>query len=77
MRDDDYAVMCCQHDYEPKQDVKFRGAKNEKFPKRTGLSMMLMNNAKCKLLTPEYVRTAATGLELHQFKWLSSERTDR
>ena len=21
MRDDDYAVMCCQHDYEPKQDV--------------------------------------------------------
>ena len=34
--------------------------------------MMLMNNAKCKLLTPEYVRTAS-NLELHQFKWLESE----
>ena len=73
LRDEDYAVMCCQHDYEPKQDVKFRGAKNEKFPKKNWSSMMLMNNAKCKLLTPEYVRTAS-GLELHQFKWLSSDR---
>ena len=73
LRDEDYAVMCCQHDYEPKQDVKFRGAKNEKFPKKNWSSMMLMNNAKCKLLTPEYVRTAS-GLELHQFKWLSDDK---
>lgn len=73
LRDNDYAVMCVKHDYEPKQDVKFRGAKNEKFPKKNWSSLMLMNNAKCKLLTPEYVRTAS-GLELHQFKWLESER---
>tara|TARA_Y100001937_G_scaffold92448_1_gene125181 strand:- start:2207 stop:2878 length:672 start_codon:yes stop_codon:yes gene_type:complete len=73
LRDDDYSVMCVKHEYEPKQNVKFRGAKNEKFPKKNWSSMMLMNNAKCKLLTPEYVRTA-TGLELHQFKWLESER---
>ena len=73
LRDEDYAVMCVKHDYEPKQDVKFRGAKNEKFPKKNWSSLMLMNNAKCKLLTPEYVRTAS-GLELHQFKWLESER---
>ena len=73
LRDDDYAVMCVKHDYEPKQNVKFRGAKNEKFPKKNWSSLMLMNNAKCKLLTPEYVRTAS-GLELHQFKWLESER---
>ncbi len=73
LRDDDYAVMCVKHNYEPKQDVKFRGAKNEKFPKKNWSSLMLMNNEKCKLLTPEYVRTAS-GLELHQFKWLESER---
>ena len=72
-RDNDYAVMCCKHDYEPNQNVKFRGAKNEKFPKKNWSSVMLMNNAKCKALTPEYVNTA-TGLELHQFKWLESER---
>ena len=72
MLDDQYAVMCCQHDYEPIQGVKFRGAKNEKFPKKNWSSFMVMNNAKCKALTPEYVN-AATGLELHQFKWLESE----
>jgi len=29
----------------------------------------MFNNAKCKALTPNYVNTAS-GLELHQFKWL-------
>jgi hypothetical protein len=34
--------------------------------------VMLMNCARCKALTPEYVNRAS-GLELHQFKWLESE----
>ena len=34
--------------------------------------MMMTNKAKCKALTPEFVNSA-TGLELHQFKWLESE----
>ena len=72
LRDDDYAVMCCKHDYEPNQNVKFRGAKNEPFPKKNWSSMMMTNNSKCKALTPEFVNTA-TGLELHQFRWLQSE----
>ena len=72
LRDNDYAVMCCKHDYEPNQNAKFRGAKNEPFPKKNWSSMMMMNNAKCKALTPEFVNTA-TGLELHQFRWLQSE----
>jgi hypothetical protein len=33
---------------------------------------MLFNNARCRALTPEFVNTA-TGLELHQFKWLADE----
>ena len=72
MRDDKYAVMVCKHDYEPNQNAKFRGAKNEPFPKKNWSSMMMMNNAKCKALTPEFVNTA-TGLELHQYRWLESE----
>ena len=72
LRDDDYAVMCCKHDYKPNQNAKFRGAKNEPFPKKNWSSMMMTNNAKCKALTPEFVNSA-TGLELHQFKWLESE----
>jgi hypothetical protein len=72
MRDDKHAVMVCKHDYEPNQNAKFRGAKNEPFPKKNWSSMMMMNNAKCKALTPEFVNTA-TGLELHQYRWLESE----
>ena len=33
---------------------------------------MLMNCDKCTSLTPDYVNTA-TGLQLHQFKWLSDD----
>jgi hypothetical protein len=33
---------------------------------------MIFNNAKCTALTPDYI-TSASGLELHQFKWLESE----
>ena len=34
MIDKDKSIMCCKHDYVPKQNVKFRGAKNEPFPKK-------------------------------------------
>jgi hypothetical protein len=33
---------------------------------------MLMNCAKCRALTPDYVNQAS-GLELHQFKWLAGD----
>src|SRR5690606_1017730 len=32
----------------------------------------LMNCGRCRALTPEYVN-AASGLELHQFKWLGDD----
>ena len=70
--DEDKSIMCCKHDYIPKQNVKFRGAKNEAFPKKNWSSFMLMNNQRCKMLTKEYVETAS-GLELHQFKWTHEE----
>ena len=72
MIDKDKSIMCCKHDYVPKQNVKFRGAKNEPFPKKNWSSFMLMNNQRCKMLTKEYVETAS-GLELHQFKWTHEE----
>ena len=33
---------------------------------------MIFNNSLCSKLTPNFVNTA-TGLELHQFKWLNNE----
>lgn len=72
LRDDKYAVMCVKHDHVPQEQLKFKGAAQTQYEKKNWSSAMLINCAKCKALTPDYVNTA-TGLELHQFKWLESE----
>jgi len=72
LRDDRYAAMCVKHDYVPKVETKFLGQVQTKYEKKNWSSVILFNNAKCRKLDPDYVNTA-TGLELHQFKWLKSE----
>jgi len=72
LRDDKYAVMCVKHDHNPEEDTKFLGAVQTKYNKKNWSSVMMFNNARCRALTPEYVNKA-TGLELHQFKWLASD----
>ena len=72
LRDERYAVMCVKHDHNPKEERKFLDAKQTKYQKKNWSSVMLFNNAKCTALTPDFVNSA-TGLELHQFKWLDDE----
>lgn len=72
LKDDSKAVMVCKHDYIPQEEVKFLGQVQTKYEKKNWSSVMLFNNKKCGALTPEYVNTA-TGLQLHQFKWLESD----
>ena len=72
LRDDKYAVQVCKHDYTPKTDTKFLGQVQTKYEKKNWSSFMLMNCKKCTTLTPDYVNKAS-GLELHQFKWLENE----
>ena len=72
MRDDKYAIQVCKHDYTPKTDTKFLGQVQTKYPKKNWSSFMLMNCKKCTTLTPDYVNKAS-GLELHQFKWLEGD----
>ena len=72
LRDERYAVMVVKHDHVPRETVKFLGEPQTKYEKKNWSSVMLFNNARCAALTPEYVNTAS-GLELHQFKWLESE----
>jgi len=67
-----YSVMVCKHDYVSKKDIKFRGAKQQPYACKNWSSVMLFHNTQCTALTPEYVNTAS-GLELHQFKWLERE----
>jgi lipopolysaccharide biosynthesis glycosyltransferase len=72
LRDDRYAVMVVKHNHVPKETVKFLGEPQTKYEKKNWSSVILFNNARCRALTPEYVNQA-TGLELHQFKWLGNE----
>ncbi len=70
--DDRYAVMVCKHDYVPVSERKFLNKVQTAYKMKNWSSVILMNNARCKALTPDFVNHA-TGLELHQFKWLASE----
>ena len=72
LRDDQYSVMCVQHDHVPQEDTKFLNQPQTKYAYKNWSSVMLFNCAKCTALTPEYVNEA-TGLQLHQFKWLDGD----
>lgn len=72
LRDERYAVMVVKHDHKPKENKKFLDQPQTPYGKKNWSSVMLFNNAACRVLTPEYVNTAS-GLELHQFKWLGND----
>lgn len=72
LRDENYAVQVVKHLHVPIEDKKFLNQTQTKYEKKNWSSVMLFNNKKCKTLSPEYVNNAS-GLELHQFKWLDSE----
>ena len=71
-RDENFAVQVVKHDHKPSESKKFLDQSQSKYEKKNWSSVMLFNNAKCKALTTDYVNTA-TGLELHQFKWLKDD----
>jgi lipopolysaccharide biosynthesis glycosyltransferase len=73
LKDDRYAVQVVKHDHRPENTTKFLGAEQTRYPKKNWSSVMLLNCGKCRALTPEYVNTA-TGLELHQFKWITEDQ---
>src|SRR5258706_5807832 len=72
LRDERYAVMVVKHDHKPKENKKFLDQPQTPYGKKNWSSVMLFNNAACRALTPEHVNTAS-GLELHQFKWLGND----
>lgn len=72
LRNERFAVQVVKHNHQPREQVKFLGQKQTRYEKKNWSSVMLFNNARCTALTPEYVNTAS-GLELHQFKWLGDD----
>ena len=72
LRDERHAVMVVKHDHVPRESVKFLGEPQSRYDKKNWSSVMLLNNARCRALSPAFVN-GASGLELHQFKWLASD----
>lgn len=70
--DERYAVMVVKHNHVPREATKFLGEPQSTYDKKNWSSVILFNNVRCRALTPEFVN-AATGLELHQFKWLGND----
>ena len=69
-------LWCVKHKkYIPKDKTKFLREKQTPYLKKNWSSLMIFNNAKCKILTPKLV-SKATGLYLHQFKWTKEELVD-
>ena len=72
LRDERYAVQVVKHDHQPREAVKFLDQPQTQYPRKNWSSVMLFNNARCRALTPDYVNRAS-GLDLHQFKWLADD----
>lgn len=72
LRDERYAVMAVKHNHVPKETVKHLDEPQTKYEKKNWSSLILFNNARCRALTPDYVNKAS-GLDLHQFKWLGND----
>lgn len=69
----DKAVFVVKHDYTPKAESKMGGLQQTAYPRKNWSSLMVFNNARCSVLTPQYVNEA-TGLDLHRFLWLPDEQ---
>lgn len=72
LQDERYAVQVVKHNHVPREETKFLNAAQTKYEKKNWSSVMLFNCARSSALTPEFVNSAS-GLELHQFKWLGDD----
>ena len=74
--DDQYAVMCVQHDYKVTESTKMDGQKQTIYPRKNWSSMVLWNcgHPSNKTVTKDFVNNPEiTGAYLHRFSWLKDE----
>ena len=71
LADDRYAVMCVQHEFNPKPGLKMDGQVQTVYPRKNWSSMVLWNceHPKNKILTPELLNEESPKF-LHRFSWL-------
>lgn len=70
----DLAVLCVQHDYTPKDELKMDGKVQTAYPRKNWSSFMLMNcdHPSTQALTPELVNRE-TGAYLHRMQWAKDD----
>lgn len=71
-----YAVMCVQHDYKVAEGIKMDGQKQTTYPRKNWSSVMLFNceHPSNRALTKDLVNNPEiTGAYLHRFSWLKDE----
>jgi lipopolysaccharide biosynthesis glycosyltransferase len=72
-KNEDYAVMCAQHDYAPKEETKMDGQQQHIYPRKNWSSMVLWNcgHKSNKQVTADFVNNPdITGQYVHRFSWL-------
>lgn len=70
----DMAVHVVKHDYEPRNEVKYLGNIQYKYPRKNWSSVVVWNCAhpSNRVVTPEYVNSASPA-DLHRFNWLEDK----
>ena len=73
-KDEKYAVMCVQHDYNPKAEIKMDGRQQLMYPRKNWSSMILWNcgHPANKKIDVNMVNNE-TGKFLHRFGWLEDK----
>jgi len=74
--DDQFAVMCVQHDYTPKEGVKMDGKQQTLYPRKNWSSLVLWNcgHPSNKAVNLELINNPnTTGKYLHRFSWLKDD----
>ena len=73
LTDDQYALMCVKHDYNPKEGTKMDGKQQTIYPRKNWSSVVLWNcgHESNKKINRELVNNPdTTGKYLHRFSWL-------
>lgn len=72
LKNDNYRLMVCQHDYTPRKEKKFDSNPQFAYPRKNWSSLMLINCHRCNALTLDYLNTAQAK-DLHRFNWIDGD----
>lgn len=68
-------VHVAKHNYTPKRDTKYFGAKQYAYRRKNWSSVMVFRCSTCHVLTPEYINKASPAT-LHQMEWVNDRNAD-